>query len=217
MAGFEFKTNIKIDLNKTPKWARLLIVFLLPVAAGIAFYIMDYEPKSKQLDRLLAEIGEQENKIRTNETKAGKLEVLKAENEWLKAKLKELQEKLPEEREVSGLLRQISDRGMASGLDILEWKPESKRAGSSGLYDEIPVSVRVLGGFHNLGEFFSGISSMTRIVNVSGIKITGSKGATDKHERLNVAFTATAFTSIAAQKTVDASGAGASAAPQAKQ
>ena len=190
-------SDVKLDLNKTPPWARTLMVVIIPLIAVVIYYFVQYQPKNQKIDKLIAQIRKQENEISVKETKARRLAVLKAENDWLKARLRELQEQLPDEQEVSGLLRQISDLGLAAGLEINSWNPRNRRTNPSGLYDEIPVAVTVTAGYHNLGEFFSSISAMTRIVNVSNISMalgTGTRTSGDGSPPLNVKFNATAFT-----------------------
>jgi len=197
-------SDIKLDFNKTPSWARTLLVIIIPLITVVIYYFVQYQPKSRMIDNLVAQVRQQENEISIKETKARRLAVLKAENDWLKARLRELQEQLPDEQEVSGLLRQISDLGLANGLQINSWKPKARRTDPSGLYDEIPVGVNVTAGFHNLGEFFSSISAMTRIVNVSNISMgleSGDKTTGDGSPALSVNFNATAFTTAStAQK-----------------
>jgi len=168
----------------------------MPALVLLGYYLLQYQPKQQTIDMLLSEIQKQENAIRVKETKARRLAVLKAENQWLEARLKDLQEQLPEEKEVSGLLRQISDLGHAAGLEINSWVPKARRPNPSGLYDEIPVEVRVTAGYHALGEFFSSVSAMTRIVNVSGITLASDKARfrPDGSPALSVSFTATTFT-----------------------
>ncbi len=197
MAALALKTDFNLNsINKLPGWVQIIIVILAPVLLVVAFYFVQYQPKNKKINSLLMQIQKQENEISIKETKARRLVVLKAENEWLQARLKELQEQLPEEKEVSGLLRQISDLGLASGLEIISWIPGQKRTNPSGLYDEIPVKVVVTGGYHNLGRFFSQISAMTRIVNISEIKVSDSKKQSENAAAgnlLDVQFVATAF------------------------
>ena len=171
MAPLELKPGVKLDLAKIPKWAQIVIIVVLVAGAGAAYYFLQYEPKSQQIDGLIATIQKQQNDINVKKAKAARLEELKKENEWLKARLKELTEQLPEESEVSGLLRQISDLGKSADLEILSWVPGRKRTNPSGLYEEIPVDVALNGTYHNLGAFFSKISLMTRIVNITGIRM----------------------------------------------
>ena len=94
---------------------------------------------------------------------------------------------------MSGLLKQISELGLKSGLEILLWKPQARKTDPQGLYVEIPVNVEVLTEYHELGVFYSHISRLPRLVNISDIKMKVDKKATG---RINAVFTARTFASV---------------------
>ena len=186
--------DIKLDLSKLPPYVRIGIPFAVSVVLILLFVFLVYSPKDKEINFLNTKVAKLDNEIASGEVKARKLDVLKAENAILKSKLVELQEQLPEGKEVSILLKQISDLGLASGLEILLWKPGARRISSDRLYAEIPVQVEVITGYHNLGTFFSHISRLKRIVNISGIEIkvkASRKGG--EGELTNSKFTAVTF------------------------
>ena len=110
-------------------------------------------------------------------------------------------EQLPEEKEVSELLKQISELGLRSGLEILLWKPEARKTQPEGLYVEIPVRVEVLAEYHRLGDFFSHISRLPRLVNISDIHLR--KDLKNMEGIINAKFTARTFASV---ETKDAAG-----------
>lgn len=147
-----------------------IIVTVLPslILIGLFIYLI-YMPKNKEIEALDARITKLDTEIAASEEKLKRLDALIAENKLLKEKLKKLKEQLPEEKEVSGLLKQISRLGLQSGLEIILWQPKSKKTSPEGLYVEIPVNVEVLTGYHMLGEFFSHISRLKRLVNISDI------------------------------------------------
>ena len=93
----------------------------------------------------------------------------------LQAQLNELRAQLPAESEVSGLLKQISDLSIESSLEVKLWKPGARKKDPSGIYTEIPVDVEVSGGYHALATFFDKVSKLSRIVNVTGLSMDGSK------------------------------------------
>jgi type IV pilus assembly protein PilO len=64
----------------------------------------------------------------------------------------------------------------------------------SGLYIRIPVNIEVAGGYHSLALFFDRISQLSRIVNVSNIRMTSPKTNKDKII-IQTSFSATAFAS----------------------
>ena len=162
---------IKFDINKLPPYVKVLIPFVVAVILIVLFAVFIYSPKSKQIDALSTVVARLDNEIASGEVKARKLDILKKENALLKAKLVGLQEQLPEGKEVSILLKQISDLGVTSGLEILLWKPGARSISADRLYAEIPVQVEVIAEYHNLGDFFSHISRLKRIVNIAGINM----------------------------------------------
>lgn len=187
--------KLKVDIKALPPAARVVITILPSVLIAVVVIVFLLLPKDKEIKRLNAEITKQENEIAKDQAKAAKLDILKKENERLRARLNELKLQLPEEREVSGLLKQVSDLGIKSGLRIILWKPEQKKDHPSGIIYEIPVNVELSGSYHNLGIFFSSLTKLNRIVNIGDIKLSDPKP--QKNEAiLKITFKAVTFSSI---------------------
>ena len=189
------KLNIKFDLKKVPKGARIAIAVAPAVIIAILFVVLVYMPKTKEVKMLNADISKQENEIAKNKTKAAKLDILKIENDKLTKKLKELQEKLPEEEGVSTLIQQLSEMAVKADIDILTWKPEAKKAHPSGIVEEIPFSLTLAGTYHNLGSFFSSLTRLNRIVNVSDIQL-GDPKVRKEEAALNITVKAITFSAV---------------------
>ena len=189
------KLNIKFDLKKVPKGARIAIAVAPAVIIAILFVVLVYMPKTKEVKMLNADISKQENEIATNKTKAAKLDILKIENDKLTKKLKELQEKLPEEEGVSTLIQQLSEMAVKADIDILTWRPEAKKAHPSGIVEEIPFSLTLAGTYHNLGSFFSNLTRLNRIVNVSDIQL-GDPKVRKEEATLNITVKAITFSAV---------------------
>lgn len=189
------KLNIKLDLKKIPKGARLAIAVAPAVIIIILFIALLYMPKIKEIKKLNTDISAQENEIAKNKTMAAKLDILKVENDKLIKELKELQEKLPEEEGVSTLIQQLSEMSVKTDIDLLTWKPEPKKAHPSGIVEEIPFSLTLTGTYHNLGSFFSNLTRLNRIVNISSIQLGSPK--TQKDEAiLSITLKATTFSAV---------------------
>jgi type IV pilus assembly protein PilO len=186
---------IKIDFKTLPGYVKTIIAILPALVVAIAVTFMVILPENKELKALESKIQVQENEIAKSQAKAEKLTELITENQRLRKRLNELREQLPEEKEVSNLLKQVSDLGIASGLRILLWKPEQKKSHPSGIVYEIPVRVELSGSYHNLGYFFSSLTRLNRIVNISDIKLGDPKPAKDSTV-LKVTFAATTFSAI---------------------
>jgi len=186
---------ININIKSLPLYARIIISVLPAVILSIAIIILFILPKQKKIKELDAKIDTQSNEIAASQAKAAKLEILKQENEKLIKRINELKEQLPEEKEISSLLKQVSDLGIASGLTIKSWKTGQKATHSSGIVYEIPVSVDVEGTYHNLGYFLSSLTKLNRIVNISDMKL-GSPKLVKAENLLTASFKASTFLAV---------------------
>ncbi|MDI6890739.1 MAG: type 4a pilus biogenesis protein PilO [Thermodesulfovibrionales bacterium] len=198
---------IKIDIKTLPPYAKAILSILPALVITIAVTILIILPKNKEIKALENKISVQENEIAKGQTRAEKLTELISENERLRKRLNELKEQLPEEKEVSSLLKQVSELGTKSGLRILLWKPEQRKTHASGIVYEIPVKIELSGSYHNLGYFSSRLTRLNRIVNISDIKLSDPKPEKD-NAILKVSFTATTFSAIPEEEIARKPGAG---------
>lgn len=204
---------MQININKAAnKFKNLPVHFQVIIAAlpsiilvTVAVFLI-FLPKNKEIEALKVKSTDLAKKIQTSEEKIKKLDELIKENEMLKRELARLKEQLPEEREVSALLKQISELSLKSGLKVLLWKPGARSTDPQGLYIEIPVDVEVLAEYHRLGEFFSHISRLPRLVNISDINLKSKPGEAQGH--INAKFTARTFASVKQSDIAPADGKG---------
>lgn len=186
---------VNLNIKNLPPYAKAIISVLPAVILSVVVFVVLIMPKQKEIKALNAKIDIQNNEIAASQSKVAKLSILKQENERLIARINELKEQLPEEKEISSLLKQISDLGIAAGLNIKSWKPGQKATHSSGIVYETPVSVDVEGTYHNLGYFLSSLTRLNRIVNISDMKI-GSPKEVKGESLLSVSFKAATFSAI---------------------
>jgi len=165
------------SLENIPRSQKIIILALLftILIGGFVYFI--FLPGKTQVDALNKSVADLNHEIMTNEVKLRRLDQLKIENAQLQAQLNELRAQLPAEAEVSGLLKQISDLSIDSGLSIKLWKPGDRKKDPSGLYTAIPVDVEVSGGYHALGIFFDKVSKLPRIVNITGLSMESARAA----------------------------------------
>jgi len=186
---------LKMNIKNVPKPVKVILSLAPAVIIAVVVIFLFILPKNKEIKELEVKIAKQENEIAKDQAKAVKLPELTLENERLRKRMNELKQQLPEEKEVSTLLRQVSDLCIRSGLKVVFWRPEQKKTHPSGIVYEIPVRVELLGSYHNLGYFFSSITKLNRIVNISDIKLGDpkpEKGGTI----LKMSFIATTFSAV---------------------
>jgi type IV pilus assembly protein PilO len=188
-------------IQKIPVKTRLYgFIGFLCVLVGLFIYFI-YMPMISEIRRNEKVLADTQATIRSNDERIKKLAELEQEVVALNAKLKVLSEQLPEEKEVSTLLGELQGLVNKAGLTLKLWKPEKRRTHSSGLYEEIPIAVDLLGGYHNVGVFFDSIGKVKRIVNILNIKMGQPKAGLDG--TMEIIINCTAMTFAAAEKKVE--------------
>jgi len=182
-------------IENMPRSQKILIVILVGIIVIGGFVYFVFLPRKAEMDNLKNRTYELNKQINNDEVKLRRLEQLKVENEQLQRQLDELQAQLPAEQEVSGLLKQISDLSVESGLEIKLWKPIGRKKDPSGLYIEIPVDVEVSGGYHELATFFDRVSKLPRIVNISNLSMENAK-VSGRSVAIRSKFIATTFAAV---------------------
>jgi len=181
---------------KDPKTQKLILM-----GAGIAvlvyfFLIADYVPfnfpaRNKEISALKDDYTKKMSELTKAQQLVNRLPELKKEFELLNQRWTVAQELLPSQKEVASLLRKVTIAGQESGVHFLLFKPGDPKP--STYFTENPVQVSVTGGFHRAGAFLGEISDLSRLVNVSQLKLKGfDKG--DLDETVQADFVATAYT-----------------------
>jgi type IV pilus assembly protein PilO len=186
------------DMSPLKKNAVLILPVLFIVILSVLYLLI---PLYEQRSLLTADIEKQTRDIQLSEQQAQKLNMLMVENEIKKKELVKLEAQLPAEKEVSELLKQVSDLGIKAGLDVVLWRPGARTIHSSKDVYEIPVSVEMRGSYHSLGYFFSKITELPRVVTLNNITFKKSgKGTSKSPVNLSAVFTAKTYSSISEEE-----------------
>jgi type IV pilus assembly protein PilO len=173
-----------LDPNDPGRWplgvriGTVALLFILAAAGSYYFFVW----KSQHPKLLEAEAKESElwNTLDTKARKAANLDAYKAQLADMEKSFGAMLRQLPNKTEVPNLLVDISQTGLASGLEEKLFQPQSESR--KDFYAELPISIRLTGGYHEMGRFASGIAALPRIVTLHDIEITPSAkggGATD--------------------------------------
>lgn len=166
-----------IDFNRIGVWpiAGKVVVCVLVVAAIIALtFFMFVKDLNADLARVTAKEAELRSSFERKSYEAANLDAYRAQKEEMKKSLAALVSQLPSDTEVPGLLEDIDERGVESGLDINGIKLQPERA--KEFYIELPIDIEMVGGYHDMGAFVSGIAAMPRIVTLHDYDMKMDKG-----------------------------------------
>ena len=194
--------NITAKIQKIPTKTRLIgFGVTVAVLCGLFIYFI-HIPMTTQIKQLDADISGLKETIKSNDERIQKLDELRAEVKSLQERLRVLTEQLPPGSEVSSLLADIQKRVSQSALTLKLWRPERKSTGPGGLYEQIPITLELAGGYHDLALFFDRVSKMTRIVNILNLRMAGA--TMNKAGSMDIKINCTAMTFAAVEKKPDA-------------
>jgi len=152
---------------------RILIyagTFLVLIGAVVYFL---YMPKWDVKAELQTEFDELSNKLMIAKKNAAKLPKLRAQMKAAEREFAEASKALPERREMPTLVTIISQSGGESGLEFQLFQPGAEV--NKQFYTEIPLLLRLKGGYHNTAEFFDRVAALPRIVTIRDIAISPSQ------------------------------------------
>jgi type IV pilus assembly protein PilO len=160
------------------------------IAAGIYF---DTQEQLKVLERHERKEFDLKEEFKVKADQAAKLELYKEQLAEMEASFGALLRQLPETTEVESLLVDVSQTGLASGLEVKRFKPSAEE--KKGFYAELPIALEVSGSFHQLATFISGIASLPRIVTISDMKLEpfDKKGEISADGKLKMSATAKTY------------------------
>lgn len=176
----------KVEKLSTVQRVLIYVGTFLVLIGSVVYFL--YMPKWTMKTELQTEFDDLSNKLVIARKNAAKLPRLRAEMKVAEEKFQEASKALPENKEIPSLLTSISQSGSEAGLEFLLFQPGAET--NKNFYSEIPVSVKVVGGYHNVAEFFDRVASLSRIVTVRNIVISPASG---KENQLNTSCSAVTY------------------------
>jgi len=163
-----------LDPNDPGRWpvgvriGTVLLLFVFAASAGYWYFVW----KNKRPELLEARAKETElwNTLESKARKAANLQAYKDQLAEMEKSFGAMLRQLPNKTEVPNLLVDISQTGLAAGLEEKLFQPEGEIR--KDFYAELPISIRLNGGYHEMGNFAAGIAALPRIVTLHDIEIT---------------------------------------------
>ena len=182
-----------LDVNDVGRWplafraAVIGLVFVVVVGAGIWFTIV--KDKYPQLQR--AQEDEQTLRVtfENKQRKAANYDAYKAQLSQIEQSFGTMLRQLPGETEIPSLIVDISQTGLASGLQEKLFQPQPEVP--KDFYAEKPIKIRLSGGYHEIASFVSGVAALPRIVTLHNINITPE--GQDNYDKLSLEVTAQTY------------------------
>lgn len=158
------------NIGSWPQPAKVgFIVIVCTAIMGLGFW-KDISKLKEELAQVQRKETELISTLEARQRKAANLDALRAQLSDIQATFGDLLRRLPNRTEVPDLLVDITKEGLGAGLEFELFKPGQER--NADFYMELPIQIKVIGGFHEFGSFVSGISDLPRIVTTHNIDIS---------------------------------------------
>ncbi len=162
----------ELDFSNIGVWptpVKMVLVLIVCVLVGVAGYYLDTEGQLQRLDAVERKESQLRQDFEVKQAKAANLDAYRKQLEEMKQSFGTMLRQLPNRTEVADLLVDVSQTGLASGLEFELFKPLAEVPRE--FYAELPIQIKVTGEYHEFGNFISGIAALPRIVTIHNVKI----------------------------------------------
>jgi len=168
----DLKDINELDLNNIGEWPALVKMLLVLVVCGAVvggWYYWDTQKQFVALEKVEKIERDLRKEFSSKQAKAVNLEAYKQQLVEMQESFGAMLRQLPDKTEVAGLLVDVSQTGLAAGLEFELFQPQPEVP--KDFYAELPIKIRVVGEYHEFGEFISGLAALPRIVTIHNVQI----------------------------------------------
>jgi type IV pilus assembly protein PilO len=172
-----FEQLRNLDARDVGRWPflfrALTVVLVFAAATGLLVWYFVFGESQGNVPELRKAEAEQQQLWATfdqKQRKAANLEAYRQQLAEIERSFGAMLRQLPGKTEVPSLLVDISQTGLAAGLQEKLFVPQAEIP--RDFYAEKPIQIRLTGGYHEIGNFVSGIAALPRIVTLHNITIT---------------------------------------------
>ena len=158
----------------------VLLALIFAVLLVLGYYFLWIEA-SASLDVAKAKEQELRQVFLAKKAQAINLKAYKQQMVEIEKTFGAMLRQLPDKSQMDGLLTDINQAGLARGLEFELFKPGQET--QAEFYAEMPISIKVLGNYHDLGAFATDISKLSRIVTLNNIAIVSTNKDTNKDSK----------------------------------
>jgi type IV pilus assembly protein PilO len=201
------------DIGSAPTSVRYVILgFLLVVVLAIGYFLL-IKAKTEQLELVQKLELNLRAEFEKKQAKAANLEAYETQLAEMEELLETMFRQLPGRTEMDKLLVDVSQTALGAGIDVQLFQPNAEAY--HDFYAERPISVRMLGDYHQFGEFVSGVASLPRVVILTMHDISLRRaeardlGASKNDGRLILEGTVKTYRYIDEEEAAERAGAGA--------
>jgi type IV pilus assembly protein PilO len=154
-----------LDFNNAGAWPLPVKAFFCVLLAALILFLGWYlfvDDQRIELEGLQGTEQQLKKDFEYKQGKAANLESLKEQLAEMEVMLFQMLRQLPSRTEMPDLIVDISQTALATGIQNELFRPGNEVR--KDFYAEKPISLRMIGTFHQFGAFVSGVASLPRVV-----------------------------------------------------
>ena len=182
-----------LDVNDVGRWpiifraAVIGILFTVVLSMGVYWFII--EDKAPHLKRVQGEEQTLRVSFENKQKKAANYDAYKTQLAQMRQSFGTMLRQLPGKTEIPSLIVDISQTGLAAGLQEKLFLPQAEIP--RDFYAEKPITISLSGSYHDIANFVSGVAALPRIVTLHNINITTD--GSDDFDDLTIQVTAKTY------------------------
>ena len=165
--------DINWDFNEAGNWPRsikaaaIVLVSIVLVGAWVYYDTLDQWDGLEKVEKKELAL---KKTFERKQAKAVNLSAYKQQLSDMQKQFGAMLQQLPNKTQIADLLVDVSQAGLASGLEFSLFQPSGERR--KNFYAEKPIRLTVVGSYHEFGQFVSNLAALPRIVTLHNVSIT---------------------------------------------
>jgi len=148
----------------------LLVLALIPVGG----YLLLWQDQIEEIEKGVAQEEALKKDYLAKKTQAINLDLHKQQLREIDTQFGALLKQLPNKAQMDALLVDINQAGLSRGLQFELFKPAPSEAARE-FYSELPISLKLIGTYHDMGGFAADVGQLPRIVTLNDVSIEAGK------------------------------------------
>ena len=153
---------------------KVLVLLAVLVAIPVGGYFGLWQGQIEELERGLAQEETLKKDYLAKKTQAVNLDLHKQQLREIDTQFGALLKQLPNKAQMDALLVDINQAGLSRGLQFELFKPAPSETARE-FYSELPISLKLVGTYHDMGGFAADVGQLPRIVTLNDVAIEAGK------------------------------------------
>jgi len=170
----QFKNLNTRDPGSWPPLPKVVLLAVAFAAILVAAYFLDWQGQLEELDAGRAQEAKLKDEYVAKKAQAVNLDMYRQQAREIETSFGALLKQLPNRSQMEALLVDINQSGLGRGLQFELFKPAQSES-VKDFYAELPISLKVVGNYHDMGAFATDIAQLSRIVTLNDLGISVNK------------------------------------------